>query len=175
MLIALYVIGVLVLLILLAGFTSPRITHVERRIEIEAPKDVIWEQMIDLKNFVGNWSPWSKKDPAMKQEFSGAERGLGSMYFWSGDPKKVGEGSMEIIEVDHGKKVHTKIVFKGRGSALAAFMVQDGDNGRAKVTWDFHSDNGMNPIARLFGRLMDRFMGPDFESGLKNLKSHCEK
>lgn len=175
MITALIIIGSLIVLIVLFGFLSPRYARLHRSIEIKASPEVIWEQMIDLKNFVGNWSPWSKLDPNMKQEFSGSEKGLGARYFWSGDPKKVGEGTMEIIEVKEGKKVDTKIAFKGRGTAIACFILEDNGSGTCTVTWDFESDNGMNPIARIFGRMMEKFIGPDYEKGLRSLKDHCEK
>lgn len=32
----------------------------------------------------------------------------------------------------------------------------------------------MNPISRYFGLMMDRFMAPDFETGLNNLKKKVE-
>jgi hypothetical protein len=42
------------------------------------------------------------------------------------------------------------------------------------VTWDFESDNGLNPMSRIFGKMMDKFLGPDYQNGLNKLKTVCE-
>ena len=48
--------------------------------------------------------------------------------------------------------------------------IQDLEN----FPWDFKGDMGMNPAGRLMGRMMDKFLGPDYEKGLDNLKKSCE-
>lgn len=172
--IVLAALGFVLLLVLIFGFLSPRYTRVERSIEIKANDEKIFEEMINLKNFVHHWSPWTPKDPEMKMEFKGAERGIGALYFWEGDRKKVGKGSMEIISVDRGRRVSLHIKFDGMGEADVSWMLTNMEDKKVKVTWDFYSDNKNNPIARIFGRMMDKWMGPDFEFGLKRLKDHCE-
>jgi hypothetical protein len=43
-----------------------------------------------------------------------------------------------------------------------------------RVTWTNEGDMGTNPVNRYFGLFMDRLVGPDFEGGLKNLKTIVE-
>ncbi|MFZ5554198.1 MAG: SRPBCC family protein [Bacteroidota bacterium] len=174
LLIILAVIAGLILLIVLFGFMSPRITRMERSIEINASVEKVFEQMNSLKNFVANWSPFSDYDPNMKKIFNHIETGKGAHYTWEGDPKKVGKGTMEITHSVVNKSVTTHLAFHGRGEADATWTIQPG-NGNVKVTWDFMADNKNNPISRIFGRMMDRFLGPDYEKGLKKLKEYCEK
>ena len=41
------------------------------------------------------WSPWEDLDPDLDRTYSGADKGVGSRYAWSGN-RKAGSGSMEI-------------------------------------------------------------------------------
>lgn len=166
-------VGVLILLLLLIGFTSPRVATMERSILIKASENDIFPYLNNLKSFVDHWSPWTEKDPNAKHVYNEIAKGIGAHYSWKGEPKKVGEGSMEIIESELNKRVKTLLNFKGRGAAFAAWTVKNaGDH--SKVTWNFESDNGMNPVGRIFGRFMDKFLGPDYEKGLNKLKEVIE-
>ena len=107
-------------------------------------------------------------------EYNDVSEGVGAYYSWKGEPKKVGEGSMEIKTSEAMELVKVYLQFKGRGDAMAGWIVRDNGDGTTMVTWDFESDNGMNPISRIFGRMMDKFLGPDYQNGLNKLKSVCE-
>ena len=43
-----------------------------------------------------------------------------------------------------------------------------------KVTWTNEGNLGANPINRYFGFMMDKMMGPDFQTELNNLKQELE-
>ncbi len=67
------------------------------------------------------------------------------------------------------QSVQTALDFGPMGTATAAFLLQpDGD--QTQVTWGFESELGMNPMSRWMGVMMDRWLGPDYERGLMNLK-----
>lgn len=170
----LWVVAVLVLAVLVVGFTSPRVARMKRSIEIAAPPEKIFPRLNSVKRFADEWSPWSEKDPAAKHSFSGPAEGVGARHAWEGDPKKVGTGTMEITESVPNRRVKSHLAFKGRGEADAGWILEDLGGGRTRVTWDFEGDNGNNPIARIFGRLMDKFLGPDYEKGLAKLKKISE-
>lgn len=174
LLIILIILGSIITIITIFGFMSPRIARFERSTEINASPEKVFEQMNSLKNFVNNWSPWTEKDPNMKQTYTGKETGTGAIYSWDGNKKTVGQGTMEITNSVANKSVTTHLKFMGRGEADATWTIENA-NGKVKVTWDFVSDNGNNPVARIFGRMMDKFMGGDYEYGLKKLKEHCEQ
>lgn len=171
--IILIVIGAIVLLVLLIGFASPRKATMERSIIINASIDKVFPYLSSLKTFVDTWSPWTEKDPNAVHEFNDIPSGVGAFYSWKGEKKKVGEGSMKIIEFEENKRVRTLLHFKGQGEAYAGWTITENGDG-VKVTWDFESDNGMNPIGRIFGRFMDKFLGPDYQSGLDKLKKVAE-
>ena len=42
------------------------------------------------------------------------------------------------------------------------------------MTWGFAADTGFNPVARYFGLVLDRAIGPDYERGLARLKAAAE-
>ena len=171
----LWVVAVLVLGVLVIGFTSPRITRMKRSIEIAAPPAKIFPRLNSVKRFSDEWSPWTEKDPAAKHAFTGPGEGVGSKHAWEGHPKKVGSGTMEITESVPNQRVKAHLAFKGRGEADAGWSLEDLGGGRSRLTWDFEADNRNNPIARIFGRLMEKFIGPDYEKGLAKLKAICEQ
>jgi len=172
--IVLYVLGGIVLLVLLIGFASPQVAKMERSVTIKATPEKIWPYLNNLKLFVDNWSPWTEKDPDAAHEYNDISEGVGSFYSWKGAPKKVGEGTMEIKTSEPLELVKVHLQFKGRGDALAGWIIRDNGDGTTMVTWDFESDNGMNPISRIFGRMMDKYLGPDYQKGLEKLKVVCE-
>ncbi|MFI5164164.1 MAG: SRPBCC family protein [Bacteroidia bacterium] len=164
--------GILITLIILVaivatvGFLSPSYVHVERSLVINAPPQIVFEQINNLKNWK-KWSPWYKKDTAMKMEYNGIEAGAGASYKWSSKNKNVGNGEMTITSSSRDT-ISTAMNFMENGIATAKFSLTKAGNG-TKVTWTMESDMGMNPIGRIFGLFMDKMVGPDFENGLTNL------
>ena len=67
-------IGVLIVIILVYAATRPDSFRVERSAVIEAPPEEIFTHLEDLYQWAA-WSPWERKDPAMKRMHSGAARG----------------------------------------------------------------------------------------------------
>ena len=82
--------------VLIFAATKPDTFRVQRAISIKAPPEKIFPFVNDLHSF-GTWSPYEKKDPAMKRTFSGPPSGKGAVYEWEGD-KNVGKGRMEIAD-----------------------------------------------------------------------------
>lgn len=168
-----------VVLVAVAGIlayaaTKPDDFRVQRSASIKAPPDKIYAQIVDLHGWAA-WSPYEKKDPAMKRTFSGAASGKGAVYEWDGD-KNVGAGRMEIVEAAAPSKVGIKLDFLKpfEGHNTAEFtMVPSGDG--TNVTWAMY---GPSPyIAKVMGTFfnMDRMIGDDFAAGLANLKTIAEK
>lgn len=168
------VIGLTSVIVIFAviGFLSPRYAEMSRSITISRPASEIFPKLNSMKEFV-KWSPWTDKDPEAKHTYSGPDEGVGAVYEWVGDKKKVGSGRMEIIESDANRRVNSSLQFGGRNNAEAGWTIEEKD-GVSVVTWDFKGDMGSNPAGRLMGRMMDKFLGPDYEKGLENLKKSFE-
>ena len=83
--------------------TKPDTFRVQRAASIKAPPEKIFPLLNDLRNFA-LWSPYEKKDPAMKRTYSGAPSGKGAVYEWDGD-KNVGSGRLAIANSSPPSKV----------------------------------------------------------------------
>lgn len=175
------VVGIVVIIVLVvaAGIliyaaTRPDAFRVQRSAAIKAPPEKIYALIADLHAW-GAWSPYEKKDPAMKRTFSGAASGKGAVYEWDGN-KNVGTGRMEIIEASAPSKVAIKLDFLKpfEGHHTAEFTMVSSADGTT-VTWAMY---GSSPfMMKVMGTFMnmDRMIGDDFAVGLANLKAVAEK
>src|SRR5450631_236504 len=100
--IAIAVVLLLAALLVFAA-TKPDTFPVQRAASIKAPPERIFALLNDFHRW-DSWSPWEKKDPAMKRTFGAATSGKGAVYAWEGN-KEVGQGRMEIAESVPSSKV----------------------------------------------------------------------
>lgn len=165
-----FIIAVIVLLLIIAALL-PANFHVERSIVIKAaPEKIFWE-VADLENN-RSWNPWAKIDPDAKNIMSAQTRGVGSSWTWDG--KKVGKGTLSIIEADEFKSIRTKVEFVKPWEGIHyGFWRFESMGDSTKVTWAFEGKLEY-PIERFMYFFMDKMMGDDFDKGLKNLKKKCE-
>jgi carbon monoxide dehydrogenase subunit G len=170
---------VIVVVALIAGVlifaaTKPDTFRVERAASIKAPPEKIFALINDFQRW-GAWSPWEKKDPAMKRTFGPVTSGKGAMYAWEGN-KDVGQGRMEIVESVPPSKVSLKLDFVKPFEAhnLVEFALEPkGD--ATNVTWSMQGDTPyFAKIIHVFIN-MDSMVGKDFEAGLANLKAAAER
>jgi hypothetical protein len=121
------------------------------------------------------WSPWEKKDPAMKRTLSATTSGVGASYSWDGN-KEVGKGKMTITESTPGEKVVEKLEFiePFQSQAQITFKIAAESPTATKVTWAM--DGKHNFISKAFSvvKPMDGMIGKDFEDGLAGLKKVAE-
>ena len=171
------VIGIVFVLLaagaLVLAAMKPDTFRVERTASIKAPPEKIFAQVSDLKAWAA-WSPYEKKDPAMKRTFGAVTSGKGAVYEWEGN-KNVGKGRMEITGAAPSKVV-IKLDFLEpfEGHNTAEFSM-DAKGEATTVTWAMYGP--ANFVSKLMGVFfnMDRMIGADFEAGLANLKSISEK
>ncbi len=160
--------------ILIYAATRPDTFRVQRTATIKAPPEKIFALINDLRSW-SLWSPYEKKDPAMKRTFSGAASGKGAIYEWDGD-KNVGKGRMEITEATPPAKILIKLDFISpfEGHNTAEFTMEPRSDGTV-VTWAMYgSASLMMKVMGLFMN-MDNMIGNDFAAGLANLKATAEK
>jgi len=103
------VVAVLIAGVLAFAATKPDTFRVQRAASVKAPLEKVFALINDFKRW-GTWSPWEKKDPAMKRTFGATTAGKGATYAWEGN-KDVGQGSMEIVESISPSKVALKLDF----------------------------------------------------------------
>jgi uncharacterized protein YndB with AHSA1/START domain len=166
---------VLLIVVLLAyAATMPDTFLVQRSASINAPPEKVFALIQDFHHWP-SWSPWEKKDPAMKKTHSGAAQGKGASYAWDGN-SEVGQGRMEITEAVSPSKVVIKLDFLKpfEGHNIAEFTL-DAKGAATTVTWAMHGPNPyIAKVMQIFCS-MDSMVGKDFEAGLSNLKTLAEK
>lgn len=167
------VVVLLIAAVLLYAAIKPDTFRIQRATRIKALPEKIFTLIDDFHGW-GAWSPYEKKDPAMKRTLSGAASGRGAVYEWQGN-KDVGMGRMEITDTSPPSKVILKLDFVKPFEAhnIVEFTL-DPSGDCTNVTWAIH---GPSPyISRLVGIFldMDRMIGKDFETGLVNLKTLAE-
>lgn len=168
------VLGLIVALILIIGLTGAKNYDVNRTVEINAPAEVIWPYVSNIKRHA-EWSPWVKRDPDMKNEFEGTMGEVGSLNRWEGPVS--GKGEQEITELVPNKRVETELRFKEPFESQSdAYILLDEKGETTEVTWGFKGENGF--IERVMFTLMsvnlDAQVGGDYEEGLNMLKKIAE-
>ncbi len=173
--ILLYILIGLVVLVLILAMIAPKTYEVSRSTSISRPVSEVFEHLRFLKN-QDEWSPWNKKDPNMKKEFSGTDGEIGAISSWVGN-KDVGEGEQEILGITENKEIKSQLrFFKPWKSQSDAYLrVAEEDGGSTKVTWGFTGENKFPISIMMLFMNMDKSVGKDFEEGLSSLKSILEK
>ena len=164
---------VLVLAAIGIGYELPDTSHVERTVVIKASPQTVFPYVNNPRKF-NEWSPWARKDPNMKTTYSGPESGVGAIFTWHSTDPDVGSGRSLITLSKPPHRVATRLDFGTRGTATAYFDIEPAGNG-SRVTWGFDTQFGNNLIMRYFGLLMDRWVGGDYQQGLRNLKTIVEQ
>ncbi|NAS11711.1 SRPBCC family protein [Poritiphilus flavus] len=169
-----YILVGLVLLILLLAIIAPKNYDVNREIVINQPVPKVFDYLKYLKN-QDNWSPWAKKDPNMKKEFSGTDGTVGAISKWDGN-KDVGMGEQEITRLVDNEVIESQLrFFKPWKSQSDAYMrVAESGSESTKVTWGFSGKNKFPMSIMMLFMNMDKMVGKDFEEGLSSLKSVME-
>src|SRR5688572_5310271 len=152
---------------------QPSEFRVVRTATMRAPVSAVFAQINDFHNWQA-WSPWARRDPAMKQTYEGAAAGEGAIYSWAGN-REVGTGRMTFVESRPGARIRINLEFfePFAGTSIAEFTFRPEGNGTA-VTWSVTGRN--NFVAKAIGLVMnmDTMIGGDFESGLAAMQSVVE-
>lgn len=168
------------ILVCVLGFAAyvaslPSEFSVTRSTVISAPPEAVFPHVNSLKKWDA-WSPWAKRDPNSKTEYSGPESGVGAKFTWSGNDE-VGVGEMTITDSAPNELVglNLKIIepFPGE-NPVSLKLTPEGDGTR--VTWTISGDQPFVERAILVAMQMDMetMIGADYETGLASLKKVAE-
>ncbi len=171
--IALIVVGLIAALLIYAA-TRPDTFRLQRSITINAPPEKIFSRINDFNNWRA-WSPWETIDPALKRTYGGVVDGRGAVYEWEGN-NQVGQGRMEILESVPSSKILIKLDFLKpfEGHNTAEFTLA-GRGGSTDVTWAMYGPLPFMAKVMSVFCMMERMVGPQFETGLANLKKATEQ
>lgn len=169
----LYIILGLVAFIIGLGLFGKSDYHIERSIEIDAPREIVYEQVRYFKNFP-KWSPWQSLDPNMKTSIEGVDGEVGAVYNWVGNDK-VGAGKQTLKNVSPGR-IDLEVQFSEPWESISPSAIKmEAQGEKTLVSWGFDMHVGFpwNGFAMLTD--MDAAVGKDYERGLGNLKRICEE
>jgi hypothetical protein len=170
------IILILILIPLIAGLFLPKEYSLTRSVEINQPKDTVFDYLVMLRN-QEHYGVWFKIDPDMQQEFRGTDGTMGFVTAWDSDNKEAGKGEQEIIAIIPGERVDHEIRFQKpfRTVAQAWFTTEVAGEGSTLVTWGMSGK--MNYPFNAMGLFMDmeKAIGKDYDQGLSELKRILEE
>jgi hypothetical protein len=147
-------------------FMLPAQARVSRSAVIPATPEAIYDVISTTSGF-HRINPYRDRDPGLAVTFSGPESGPGAGFAWSG---KEGTGTQTISAVTINKEVVMQLDLGQMGQPVQTFTLAP-VNGGTKVTWSLLAEFGSNPVARVFGLMLDQMLGDTYERGLMNLTS----
>lgn len=149
--------------------TLPANFEVKRSVNMNVAPEAISHTVSDFSTWP-HWSVWFQLDSTMTYELGDTHQGVGGSYSWTSEA--MGGGNMSILEYTEGQSMKTEIHFDGQGMSNGSWDFEIQNNGETKVTWGLSGEMGF--FGRFIGAQMDKWVGPDFEAGLQNLKSYVE-
>ena len=169
-------IGIGILIIVLLAFSIslflPSKIIIKRSTIVHSSEQIVFDQVNNLKNWE-KWSPWAELDPNMETTYNDISSGEGASYTWQGNNDKVKSGTLTIVSSIPCESIITSLDFGKEGKGNGKWVFEKQSDG-TKVTWSMEADMGWSPVGKIFGQLMDKFLGPTFEAGLEKIKNVSE-
>jgi hypothetical protein len=153
--------------------TQPDTFRVQRTATIDAPSEKLVGILSDLRRGA-EWSPYEKKDPAMKKNFSGPASGPGSKLEWDGN-SDVGAGSLTVTEVTPANiKLNLEMIRPMNANNIVEYTFAPQGNA-TDMTWAMHGPMPLISKVMCVFVDLDKMLGADMERGLKDLKALAER
>ncbi len=162
----------LAVLIALLGFFAKKTYHIERSIDIEAPRSMVFEAVSQFKN-MEKWSPWTEFDPSMKKTYSGTDGTVGASFTWEGN-EDVGSGTQTLQTISPDRIDYRLNISEPFKSDFPVSFLLSGDDKITHVTWTLDPVLPFPINVWAMFTDVDEAMGKDYERGLGNLKKHID-
>jgi effector-binding domain-containing protein len=163
-----------ILLILVIGISiyiavQPNSFEVTRSRAIKAPAPVIYNNVIDFKNWEA-WSSWVEKDPETVITLGDSTAGVGGSFTWVDSH---GKGKMMTLGTQPNKTIEQELQFGDFEPSKVTWNFEPSEDGNTNVIWKMHSDKVpfVFKASALVSGGFDNMIGPDFERGLEILDS----
>jgi len=165
------ILGIVALMFIVALFLPSQYT-VKRSIEIDKPIGAVYGFVADFNNF-HSWNPWTPLEPNHSFSVTGDSGQVGQKYYWEGEI--IGKGEMIFTELKQYDLISSDINFLAPQTASGIVNWKfSGTESNTQVSWSL-TGSADYPLGRYYGLMMDGFLGPSFEEGMKNLKVKCEE
>lgn len=165
-----YFLLIMLVAVLLAALFAPGTKEVRRSVNIEAPVEAVYNQVVAFENWK-KWDAWYQKDPSQKRTYNGSVGDKSYGYKWDSDNDDVGTGSMTMYLVKYGERLDFTFSFGQRTNS--GYFTFTSKSGTTEVEWVMTSELAY-PMT-ILNYFIDGMVGSDFEIGLANLKEYAEK
>jgi uncharacterized membrane protein len=169
-------VAIIIMIPLIAAVFVKKEYAVERAIDIDKPKQEVFDYIKYLKN-QDNFSKWASMDPDMKKTYRGTDGMAGFVSAWESDNPDVGTGEQEIVKIVEGERIDYQLRFiePFEASDPASMTTERLSDNQTRVVWAFNGrmDYPMNLMFLFMD--MEKMIGDDLETGLANLKTILEK
>lgn len=164
------IIGVVAIL----AIQQPDTYRVERSIDIKAPAERVYAQIVDLKKWP-SWSPWAARDPEMQMTYSDNTIGTGAWAEWNSRTEGRGRQTIRATVENRSVNIDLDFIAPFKAQAAADFTIEPGMNG-VTLRWGMDGRND-GFVPRVFYLLMDfeDMIGGDYEAGLQAIRALAEK
>ncbi|HMC00320.1 MAG TPA: SRPBCC family protein [Flavobacteriaceae bacterium] len=148
---------------------QPNEFSVTRSRTIQAPASVIYNNVIDFKNWEA-WSAWVEKNPDTKIMYPELTTGVGGSYSWEDED---GIGTMTTIDAVENQSITQHMQFEDFPPSEVSWKFNNDESGSTDVTWSISGKDlpFMFKMYSTFTGGMEKNIGPDFERGLEKLDS----
>lgn len=162
------------LLILIIGLAiyvavQPNSFDVKRTKKINAPVSVVYDNIIDYKNWAA-WSSWVEEDPEMIITLPEQTKGINSSYSWEDAD---GVGTMKTIDAKSNETIIQEMQFADFPKSNVRWDLQPNADGTTDVTWSISGKDlpfGFKAFSAFMGG-MEKQIGPHYERSLIKLDS----
>lgn len=148
---------------------QPNSFEVQRSRTINAPAAVIYDNVIDYKNWEA-WSSWVEADPDMIIKLPDTTKGVNAYYSWE---DKDGIGTMTTTAVQPHDSISQQLQFADFPPSDIVWNFEQQEDGSTKVTWTING-NDLPFMFKLISTLsggMEGQIGPHYERSLEKLDS----
>ena len=164
----------LLLLILIIGLSiyvavQPNSFEVTRSRTINAPQSVVYDNVIDFKNWE-SWSAWVEAKPEIIITLGEKTKGIGGTFQWNDDNDI---GSMTTTETKPNTTITQEMQFGEFPKSDVTWKFEPNEDGSTEVTWTISGKDlpfGFKMFSAFTGG-MEKQIGPDYERGLEKLDS----
>lgn len=140
--------------------------NISRSKHIDASPEKIFSILNDFNHWPA-WSPWLIMEPETKVTI----REDSKYYEWKGS--RIGEGNMTITDEVENQSVNYDLMFltPWKSESKVRFEIKPSDSG-CEVTW--YMDGSLPFFMFWMKKMMESFVGMDYERGLNLLKEYVE-
>ena len=165
-----YVLFLLLMLIIGVSIyiaVQPNSFEVTRTKTINAPQSVIYDNVIDFKNW-HSWSPWTSDKQETEITLSENTKGIGSSYQWNTNNEL---GSITTTDAKLNTLIAQDLQLHKFPKADLNMIFKANDDGSTDVTWTVTSENlpFKFKMWSAFTESTEEKIGPDLERGLEEL------